>query len=77
MKIKGRIGLLKTGDIRRKRRDRGVTTLEVDGIVLGEVFASDHYHHEFRPEADWAGRIPAFWERKLGEVKNRLEDLIQ
>lgn len=76
MKVTGRIGLLKTGDIRRERKARGITTLEVDGIVVGEVFASDHYHYEFRPEADWAGKIPAFWERTLGEVKNRLEDLV-
>ena len=77
MKLKGRIGLLKTGDIRRERKPRGVTTLEVDGIVVGEVFASDHYHYEFRPEADWAGMTPAFGERTLGEVKNRLGDLVQ
>ena len=77
MQVTGKKGLLKKGDIRLIRGTRGVVTFEVNGIVIGEVFARDHYLYEFDPRADWVRRIPAFSAQTVREMKAQLEEIVR
>ena len=75
--VTGKTGPLNKGDIRLIRSTRGIVTFEVNGIVVGEVFARDHYLYEFYPRTDWEHRIPAFSAPTVREMKAIIEEVVR
>ena len=77
VQVTGKKGSLNKGDIRLIRGTRGIVSFEVNGNVVGEVFARDHYLYEFYPRTDWENRIPAFSAPTVREMKARIEEIVR